>query len=320
MFAIWCLLVFFPLLHSNLVWCHMISHIWGKYNCFNFQKYIVQIHISTRTSSGLLHEEKKGILVKQALAHICFFSSLCPWPEPSQVLTTSWFLQAYGNKISWGKGFYTEERKPPQRMISVKKLLYFEWSPPWHFKSYILTYILTFCLTFYLTSILIFYLAYLPAFYLVYILVFYLAYILAFYVAFFLAYILSFYVAFYVAYVLAVYLAYILAFWHSIWPLRSSGAQWARKVPSWGPAVPTGLGRSLVEVQRCPLRSEPCSWGPAVPTQIGGRLLRSSSAHCARKLAKSEELARRKWTWKWRQRWWRRRRRRRRRKNSSDKI
>ena len=51
-------------------------------------------------------------------------------------------------------------------------------------------------------------------------------------------------------------------FWHSIWPLRSSGAHWARKVPGWGPAVPTGLGRSLVEVQRCPLRSEPCGWGP----------------------------------------------------------
>ena len=38
--------------------------------------------------------------------------------------------------------------------------------------------------------------------------------------------------------------------------------------------MPTGLGRSLVEVQRCPLRSEP------VPTQIGSRQLRSSSAHC----------------------------------------
>ena len=75
-------------------------------------------------------------------------------------------------------------------------------------------------------------------------------------------------------------------FWHSIWPLRSSGAHWARKVPGWGPAVPTGLGRSVVEVQRCPLRSEPCGWGPAVPTQIGSRQLRSSSAHCAGKLAK----------------------------------
>ena len=37
-------------------------------------------------------------------------------------------------------------------------------------------------------------------------------------------------------------------FWHSIWPLRSSGAHWARKVPGWGPAVLTELGRSQVEV------------------------------------------------------------------------
>ena len=40
-------------------------------------------------------------------------------------------------------------------------------------------------------------------------------------------------------------------FWHSIWPLRSSGAHWAGKVPGWGPAVRTELGRSQVEVQRC---------------------------------------------------------------------
>ena len=31
-------------------------------------------------------------------------------------------------------------------------------------------------------------------------------------------------------------------FWHSIWPLRSSGAHWAGKVPGWGPAVHTELG------------------------------------------------------------------------------
>ena len=52
-------------------------------------------------------------------------------------------------------------------------------------------------------------------------------------------------------------------FWHSIWPLRSSGAHWVRRVPGWGPAVLTELGRSQVEVQRCP------SWGPAVPTACG---------------------------------------------------
>ena len=36
----------------------------------------------------------------------------------------------------------------------------------------------------------------------------------------------------------------------------------------WGPAVLTELGGSQ-EVQRCPVRSDPCSWGPAVPTACG---------------------------------------------------
>ena len=31
----------------------------------------------------------------------------------------------------------------------------------------------------------------------------------------------------------------------------------------------TELGRSQVEVQRCPVRSDPCSCGPAVPTTCG---------------------------------------------------
>ena len=107
---------------------------------------------------------------------------------------------------------------------------------------------------------------------------------------------------------------HILAiFWHSIWQLRASGAHWARRVPGWGPAVLTELGGSQVEVQRCSLSSD-------------GPRLRSSGTQCAQTLAVEvqqcplraevseelgEELARRKWTWKWRQRWWRRRRRRR---------
>jgi len=45
-----------------------------------------------------------------------------------------------------------------------------------------------------------------------------------------------------------------------------------------------------------------------VPTQIGSRQERSSSVHGARKLEEiGEELAKRKWTWKWGQRWWARR-------------
>ena len=37
----------------------------------------------------------------------------------------------------------------------------------------------------------------------------------------------------------------------------------------WGRAVLTELGRSQVEVQRCPVRSDSCSWGPAVPAACG---------------------------------------------------
>ena len=52
--------------------------------------------------------------------------------------------------------------------------------------------------------------------------------------------------------------------------LRSSGAHWAREVPGWGGlAVPTGLERSSVEVQQCPLISGDGCWGPAAPTGIG---------------------------------------------------
>ena len=79
-------------------------------------------------------------------------------------------------------------------------------------------------------------------------------------------------------------------FWHSIWPLGSSGAHWAGQVPGWGPAVHTELGRSQVEVQRCTL-----SWE--------GPRLRSSGAHWAGKLAKS--LAQRVGEESW-QRAWRR--------------
>ena len=74
---------------------------------------------------------------------------------------------------------------------------------------------------------------------------------------------LTFYLAFYVAFFLAFYLAFFLAFSHSIWHIF-----WH---PSWGPAVPTGLGRSPVEVQRCPLDSR-------------GPRLRSSSAHWYREV------------------------------------
>ena len=88
---------------------------------------------------------------------------------------------------------------------------------------------------------------------------------------------------------------------------RSQVEVWARKVPGWT-AVPTGLGRSLVEVQRCPLGSE----GPWLrPTALGTLRLRLRRPHADRQPAVEaqqcplpqklpqigEELARRKWTW-----------------------
>ena len=121
-----------------------------------------------------------------------------------------------------------------------------------------------------------FYLAYLLAFYLAYLLAFYLAYLLAFYLAYLLAFYLAYLIAFYLAYLLAFYLAVEVQRCTMSWAgprLRSSGAHWAGKVPGWGPAVHTELGRSQVEVQRRTL-----SW------EVGKEL--------------GQELARRKLRWK----------------------
>ena len=153
-------------------------------------------------------------------------------------------------------------------------------------------------------------------------------------------------------------------FWHSIWHsnghiyllafylavevqrcalswegprLRSSGAHWARKVPGWGPAVRTELGRSQVEVQRCALswegprlRSSGAhwagkvpGWGPAVRTELGRSQVEVQQCALSSEVGEElgEELARRKWRWKLMQTWsrrnWRRRRRRRRRRTTA---
>ena len=231
------------------------------------------------------------------------------------------------------------------------KLLYFVWSPPWHLYALLLSNLLAF----YLTYLLVFDLAYLLALYLASLLAYVPADLLAYLLAYLLTSYLANLLAFYLANILALYLAYRHTFWHfiwhtcwhifwhsiwhsiwhifwhsiwyiswyfiwqifwhSIWPLRSSGAHWAGRVPGWGPAVHTELGRSQVEVQRCTLswagprlRSSSAhwagkvpGWGPAVPTELGrsqvevqrcplsweGPRLRSSGAHWARMLAKS---------------------------------
>ena len=204
-----------------------------------------------------------------------------------------------------------------------------------YFLAYVLAYFLAFHLAFYVT----YYLANLLAFYLANILALYLAYLLAFYLTFYLAFYLAYLLAFYLAYLLTFYLAYLLALcqsvwhilWHFIWPLRSSGAHWAGKVPGWGPAVRTELGRSQVEVQRCALswdgprlRSSGAhwagkvpGWGPAVRTELGRSQVEVQQCALSLEVGEElgEELVRRKWRWKLMQTWsrrnWRRRRRRR---------
>ena len=197
--------------------------------------------------------------------------------------------------------------------------------------AFYLANLLTFYLANILANILALYLAYLLAFYLAYLLAFYLAYLLAFYLAYLLAFYLAYLLTFYLTCYLAFYLAYLLAFYlavevqrcalSSAGPrLRSSGAHWARKVPGWGPAVRTELGRSQVEVHWCALswegprlRSSSAhwagkvpGWGPAVRTELG------SWRRAWRRVGKAEvEVEVDAGTWSRRN--WRRRRRRRRR-------
>ena len=199
-----------------------------------------------------------------------------PWSKWALPRESDWMLNWNWTSIKWG-------------IWLIIKLLYFVRSPPWHLYIFLLANLLAF----------------------------YLTYLLAFYLAFYLAYLLAYVLAYLLAYLLAFYLAYLLAFYLAVEVqrcplssegprLRSSAAHWARKVPGWGPAVPTALGtwrlrssrahsdrKPAVEVQQCPLRAE-------VGEEIG------------------DELVRRKWTWKLMQTWsrrnWRRRKRRRRRR------
>ena len=136
--------------------------------------------------------------------------------------------------------------------------------------------------------------------------------------AFYLGYLLAFYLTFYLASLLAFYLAVEVQRCTLSWAgprLRSSGAHWAGKVPGWGPAVHTELGRSQVEVQQCTL-----SWaGPRVHTELGRSQVEVQRCTLSSDVGEElgEELARQQWTWKWRQRRRRRRRRRTRRRRTT---
>ena len=188
-----------------------------------------------------------------------------------------------------------------------------------------LSYLLIFCLAYLLTFYLAFYLAYLQIFYLAYFLTFYLAYLLTFYLAnlltFYLAYLsdilsgVSIWHSVWHIFWHSIWHIFWCSIWHSIWDflwhlygfvcgrwgpfevwrgpqrsesrrLRSGEAHSAPNLAGWGPARPTALRLSpvevtaieswqmgsgedhcdrelAVEVRRGPLRSRAGRWGPA---------------------------------------------------------
>ena len=183
-------------------------------------------------------------------------------------------------------------------LLVVKKLLYFVWSPPWHFCILLLANLL--------------------AFYLTYLLAFYLAYLLAYYLlkssgilsgkhsgtlsgisSGILSDILSGILSGIPSGILPGISSNILSGISSgtlsgissnilsgISSGTLSGISSGILSGRWGPAVHTELGRSQVEVQRCTLRwegprlrSSGAHWAGKVP-----RLRRSSSAHWAGKV------------------------------------
>ena len=166
--------------------------------------------------------------------------------------------------------------------------------------AYLLTFGLSYLLTFYLAFYLTFYLACLLTFYLAFYLADLLTFYLAFYLTFYLACLLTFYLAFCVASdilsgISSVILSGILyGFVCGRWGpvevrrgprradpqrsksrrLRSGEAHGAPNLACWGPARPTALRlspvevrrgplRSRDEVRRGPLRSRAGRWGPA---------------------------------------------------------
>ena len=248
--------------------------------------------------------------------------------------------------------------------LAKQKLLYFVWSPPWHL--YIL--FLANLLAFYLTYLLAFYLAYLLAFYLAYLLAYYLlkssgilsgkhsgtlsgisSGILSDFLSGISSGILSGISSNILSGISSGTLSGIssnilsgissgkshgISSGISIWPLRSSGARWAGKVPGWGPAVHAGkvpprLRSSGARWEGPRLRSSSAhwagkvpGWGPAVRSELGRSQDEVQQCALSSEVGEElgEELARRKWRWKLMQTWsrrnWTRRRRRRRRRRT----
>ena len=208
------------------------------------------------------------------------------------------------------------------------KLLYFEWSPPWHL-FVIVSDISSGNIdgTIFWHSILAFHLA----FYLNLsesiwhsILAFYLASIEKSYLASFVASVLAFSLAFYLACFLPYVLAYVLTFnstilssmlvWHSIWHLFWHSFLAFYLLYGWEHSDPELAVRDLalavevrrehsdpelaVRVRRGTLRSSACSWGPAGNTLILS-LFGSGREHCdLADLALAVEV-RRETLWSW---------------------
>ena len=136
-----------------------------------------------------------------------------------------WLL---GWQRHWCRPKFLTRSQSSQNSLKLK-LLYFEWSPSWHFKSYFLTYILTFYLTFYLTSILIFYLS---------------SSILS---GIYFGVLSGIYSGILCGILSRIYFGILCGMYSGSLSGIYSGIPSGR----WGPAVPTELGRSQVEVQRC---------------------------------------------------------------------
>ena len=167
---------------------------------------------------------------------------------------------------------------------------YFEWSPPWHFKAYILTciltYILTFDRTFYLTSIPTLSLSGIN----------YLASILTFYLAFSLTFSSGILSVRAQAQPTAIGTRAGAA--HSV---RSSRYEIRRRACTEVDKRSQGKGRSSVlwcrpprRVRRGTLWSAACGGGPAGITLIQRLLFGSGGEHCDLELAAGEEGGRRK--------------------------
>ena len=227
----------------------------------------------TRSGRAPVYITLKGLLNKNCASksrHVAHTSALLFQQSAHACLRFLWNKFHLMNLLSHNVPHFPLLDIVSFNIVRFLRLLYFEWSPPWHFKIYIWTYS-----------------TYSRKFVYIYFDVPSSKYIMASY----LTYVEALYLAVYVEYIVTFYRINILTtiwhiFWHSMCSICilsdilsgfTSGILFGilsdiflalHLSGGWGPAVPTALGRSPVEVQRCPLGSGSGSWGPAVPTAI----------------------------------------------------